>query len=385
MDNNLQNFRNLWINFLNLKTTLKIKFKTVDNLINCNFWLSTNLISEKCNICNCNMIGVFYFNSNNNLFFEYKFKFNNYLLCFCEKCKQCSLLTNVNIDEILILKNNNFLVIEKIESLIDYETSLYDVPIIDSESCCGNYKLKMSQVNIENNKTISKIGGIDEIIDRKKYKIINYLKCKCYNPTDKILILSLKAKDCEILRKLNIFVLEVSKCSTCNNLHFNVFSHELNMDYKMVLFQNDDEYYHIISSDNKLNGVVLISSLDIYDLFICCQLINYTNTFEFTNTKKISKEINNIFKLEIWDENILKVTNFIKKIKNENIKTIELYSADEIYGNTFYLTKSLDEDEYLVELKNDELFFHGYIVEKELIKLTTKQKELILDIGANVI
>jgi hypothetical protein len=386
---NLHDFRKLWLNFLNLKTTLKIQF-IFNNLLTTNydnFCMSNNFTTKICNSCNQNMILLLYFDSNNNLFFNFDFEYNNYLLLFCNNCKLCSIITNNNIDEILLNKNNNFLIINKIESLIDYESDKYNVPIIDDKSCCGEYNLKMSTIELQNNKTISKIGGNIESINRKKYKIIDYLKCKCYNSTDTDLILSLKAKDCKILEDLNIFLLEVTKCSTCNHLHFNIFSHELNMDYKMILFQNNDEFYHIIESEDQMNGVVLITSFNLNEIFMCCQLLNYKNKFEFTKSKKLSSDIKNILKLQLWDENTSKITQFLKKIKENNIN-IELISdlnISNLYGNGFYITTSLDEFEYLVELKDDELYFHGYFINNELLKLTLKQKEIIINIGAKIV
>ena len=202
-----------------------------------------------------------------------------------------------------ISHSEKYCIPDKITPFIDKLYNQYDVPIMDPDDCdiCPAIaNLKMEKVNIEENIN-SKIGGLKKIIDRNKYDTTQYRKCKCYKTDSAKLILSLKSIDCQILRNLEILALEILQCDSCDYLHFDIYSHQLTSNYNMDLFSADDKFYHIINSDDDLNGIIIETTHNIRNINICCKAINYSkinSNIDFEILKVIPKNIIEILNLE---------------------------------------------------------------------------------------
>ncbi len=383
----MNSFRRLWIQFENPLSGLKIKFTdNIQNTKDVDFWLSDTETYSHCDKCNEKLNLIFHFNTNQ-IFFDLEPKI--YLLCYCVGCDIFKILVSeVNITP------TNYITISKIKPFSDIEKGKYDIPIPESENCenCPvNDKLKMVKIIIPNN-DISKIGGRNEEINRIKLEVLQYRECKCYNSSNANIILSLKAFDCEILRRFNILALIVSECDTCNYLHFDLYSHQLDIEYETTIYNHENTFYHvIISNDKKINGTILETDFRTQYIQTCGKLINFNldtnNNLEYTSIRKVDSPLIEKYFIDIPDDKFKKISDIFKKIKNN--KEIELEDDKQIhekYGENFYITSSLKTiPKCLVEMKGDKLIFHGkFDMEDELCEFAPWEQKLIQECGGIV-
>lgn len=387
--NIMNSFRQLWLDYINLTATMLVSFKYVSNNKNSTFWLGKNIHFSKCENCNNSLDIVLHWNTQE-MYFNLNVREKIYLVCYCETCDNFVILS---VDE-NIYPEEEIYILNKLIPTTDKIVKEYNVPVIDTEGCdmCpAMSNLKMGKITI-NESTQSKIGGLKTSIERTKYKVKQYSKCKCQDSSK--IIFSLKGLDCEILRIYEILALEASQCEKCKNIYFDIYSHQLISDYNMDLFSNKDKFYHIINSDDELNGVIIETNYDIKDINICCKLTNYVrnNTgIDFILLKVIPKTIIKLLN-DNFDYNILKniplyLSQDMKKLQSQ--KEIELLTIPDIqtrYGKNFYISSTLKQIPLsLVEVNNNELVYHGFFEDESytnLVQYKPKQLLYIYEIGA---
>lgn len=174
--------------------------------------------------------------------------------------------------------------------------------------------------------------------DAKVKKIANQEagQCECFIVTRATQILTLHHTTLPPLDEISVSEIRVYRCDECTTLNVVIYSQELEVGYSSIILDVKDNFYHILRSDDAMNGIVIAVNKTTPSVTGICRLEN----FYYHEGKKYDILYTSIIPLE---------AEHIDFLATLAISHIDTYSAFLRFMKSYDGNPTGEEDELLLE------------------------------------
>jgi hypothetical protein len=161
--------------------------------------------------------------------------------------------------------------ITQVVPISDGDGSLITVPHRSEEN--GDTFLSETKLDIYPG---SKIGGTRIKCRRRKFSTRVDFNCRCYLDPLAQLVIVIKNQDNPHFGSLELSEVMVTQCAGCSSLHWAFYSQDLDLPpYNTHMFSYENIYYHVVQSEDDLNGVILQTSAYSSTILASCQVSDF--------------------------------------------------------------------------------------------------------------
>jgi hypothetical protein len=341
----LNSFRDLWEDFISPAPTLKLDFLDGDFKPGhpyANTWIVEDYPSEvKCEGCGNGTELVIQIDTNDYIFFQdlspLIFRVHR-----CEECQSFTVKTSTLLNED-VNEDARYSLLVSSTPYNDAYTQEFSVPVPIPGECgeCGTLApLEMGKAKTRTFRG-SKSGGIHIETYMESLKVYQDAK-----RDRKKQIVRFSSEDIKALQKYGI-----SSIVMYESFYIEVNSQNLELDSDTITFENGNEIYHVVASDNKHNGSVFRTKVN--DSTIV--LVGYLDSFIFTDKlgykfagvagDDIITDYVKEYRVAVNMHPINKIGSFIRNAIKEMNGTIDLVSNEDVTAN-------FGDDHYISDIQN---------------------------------
>ena len=334
----------------------------------------------------------------------------------CKEGHEFTVLSVNNAKELTLSELKDTYSIEKTNSITDKPRTHINILVTDKSKCLDcpvGGPMKIKELAMSPNIS-SKIGGynpkrdfiLHDKILHNKVKIYNdsdpviltnqvLASCTCFNTLTGRLVLFLCCTELPCFNDKSISQLKVMECSECSSFNILIFSQKLNIGYSSIILDVEDIFYHILQSEDYMNGVVISVDKKKYDIKAICHLsdfdykedkLKYKSVLQL-DEKQISTLENSTIRL---GTSYSKFKRFIKEYVSEEI-TLDIVNDKNViklYGDSFSLIAAgTILENCLIKQEGENIIIFGNIVENDplnLKSLSDDQEDLVIKLGAKI-
>lgn len=330
----------------------------------------------------------------------------------CTEGHEFTVLSNTEARELDSKESKTTYFIDKMEKIVDNPRTHLNILIPDKSKCLDcpvNGPMKIKEKTLSPN-TKSKIGGYNpkrsfkphEKISINKIKLYDNgesvslskqtpLSCECFNPLVADIVLYLNYTDLPCFNDKSLSEIRVMSCDECGTLNVLIFSQSLNLEYSSIIFDVDDYFYHVLRSEDYMNGVVISVDKTKHDIKAICQIPDFDYKTQddiiFGKTKHLTEKQKDYLENAVipLGTSYARFDRFIREYF-----VLDLIKDDKIttkYGEHFSLVGNSNIlHGCLIEQRDDEVIIHGKpnLINDELESLTMEQENVAVSLGLTV-
>jgi hypothetical protein len=382
-----------------------------------NTWVNREgLINTKnkihCSVCNgdCNLF--IQIDTSDPIFQDVK-KVIVQIYC-CDEGHEFTVLSSTEARDLDSKESKTTYFIDKMEKIVDNPRTHLNILVPDKSKCVdcpagGPMKIKEKALAPDNR---SKIGGYNPKRNFKLHEKVNInkvklyddresvilwkqtpLSCECFNPLVGNIVLHLNYIDLPCFNDKSISGIKILSCKECSTLNVLIFTQSLNLDYPSVIFDVDDYFYHVLRSQDYMNGVVISIDKTKSDIKAICQIPDFDYKTQddiiFGKAKSFSEK-----QLEYLENAAILLGTSYARFKRfiKEYFVLDLAKDGRItnkYGEHFSLVHNNNILKgCLIEQRGDEVIIHGKpnisSDETSLEPLSNEQEDVAVSLGLTV-